>query len=455
MTTAYEGNTDTTGVTGNPGPVDLGTAHVASPRDTTSDGDGSARFGGGPYPEAAPATQPDTTSTNGTSVLTDPVSTDYVLTPDTLYGIVDAYPDYKAPDPYVPAGSVDTTGTNNAGLDFDQNKVGPLNWIYMTQETYTIGAGAPGEAGSQSVVLTDAGVALAQKNILRNTLVVRTDTGHTEEVTEEFEISESGKELYRRGVVAGSLVLETEGGDPLVEGDDYTVSVLGTEANAWFEVSLVSTSALVSEGDRVVATYEVGKDSYFRPVVLVENVDYTVSRSGSPGDTTTTVARVSSSEAVQDGDTVVVEYLYGDLSKFHSRAPQDVPAAPTGVVAFRMDRYVDVQWVPPATSEQIDGYLIESSTEGHLYVSADQTRALVRFLEPDRHNNTITQQDYRFRVAAVNQLGRGPYSEWTEVATSPLNYDEVPPSTIPLANRINPIYRADGTTVPGTGLGAV
>lgn len=80
--------------------------------------------------------------------------------------------------------------------------------------------------------------------------------------------------------------------------------------------------------------------------------------------------------------------------------------------------------------------------------------------KPD--GSTPYSQGYRFRVAAGNRAGLGPYSTFSAYVV-PLNYNEAQPGhegsitvgtgSLDPANSINPIYNPDGTVKSGTGLG--
>ena len=95
-------------------------------------------------------------------------------------------------------------------------------------------------------------------------------------------------------------------------------------------------------------------------------------------------------------------------------------------------------------------------------VSAVFTQGLVQntsvIYKPD--GTTPYNQGYRFRVAAGNQIGLGPWSAWSAYAV-PLNYNEpqsngsitVGTGSLDPANAINPIYKPDGSIHAGTGLG--
>jgi hypothetical protein len=97
-------------------------------------------------------------------------------------------------------------------------------------------------------------------------------------------------------------------------------------------------------------------------------------------------------------------------------------------------------------------------------VSAVFTQGLVQntpvIYRPD--GTTPYSQGYRFKVAAGNQIGLGPFSAWSSYVV-PLNYNEAQPGSegsinvgtgaLDPANSINPVYRPDGTVKSGTGLG--
>jgi hypothetical protein len=97
-------------------------------------------------------------------------------------------------------------------------------------------------------------------------------------------------------------------------------------------------------------------------------------------------------------------------------------------------------------------------------VAAVFTQGLVQntpvIYRPD--GTTPYSQGYRFKVAAGNQLGLGPFSAWSSYVV-PLNYNEAQPGSegsinvgtgsLDPANAINPVYRPDGTVKSGTGLG--
>jgi hypothetical protein len=128
----------------------------------------------------------------------------------------------------------------------------------------------------------------------------------------------------------------------------------------------------------------------------------------------------------------------------HSTPP--APATPTVVAAARG---VQVTWVAPTpvSGAPTLGFMIRSDTGGTWYAAANETTKLLRdTLKPG--------QPYKFRVAARNYNGWGALSALSAAAT-PYNPDEPdvgkPAPGITADNRVNPIYRPDGTVVAGTG----
>jgi hypothetical protein len=122
-----------------------------------------------------------------------------------------------------------------------------------------------------------------------------------------------------------------------------------------------------------------------------------------------------------------------------------VPVAPAAPTLVSGDRYVQVSWsavADPATDAKVTQYVVESDTNGHAYQGRDKTT--LRF-------ETVTGgRAQKFRVRAGNRNGTGPYSPWSSAAVSPGNEDLVRPTSVAADNAVNPIYRQDGTVVPGS-----
>lgn len=122
-----------------------------------------------------------------------------------------------------------------------------------------------------------------------------------------------------------------------------------------------------------------------------------------------------------------------------------VPVAPSAPTAVAGDRSITVSWMPvadPGADAKVTQYVIESDTGGHFYAPANATS--VRF------DNVKGGQGYKFRVAASNRNGDGPYSPFSASAVVASNEDEIRPSALAADNASNPIYRQDGTVVPGS-----
>lgn len=122
-----------------------------------------------------------------------------------------------------------------------------------------------------------------------------------------------------------------------------------------------------------------------------------------------------------------------------------VPAAPAAPTLVSGDRYVLVSWASvadPAADAKVQGYIVESDTGGHTYAARDKTSVRVE--------NVTGGRAQKFRVGAVNRNGNGAFSAFSAASVSPGNEDLVRPVGIAADNAVNPIYRQDGTIVPGS-----
>lgn len=147
--------------------------------------------------------------------------------------------------------------------------------------------------------------------------------------------------------------------------------------------------------------------------VLEYGYDYTITVVGTGPWTQYQITLAAGSQNAAAGDQIIVEYWYG--------------ADPSSISA------VFTQGILPNTPV---------------------------IYKPD--GSTPYSQGYRFRVAAGNRAGLGPYSAFSAYVV-PLNYNEAQPGhegsitvgtgSLDPANAINPIYRPDGTIKAGTGLG--
>lgn len=122
-----------------------------------------------------------------------------------------------------------------------------------------------------------------------------------------------------------------------------------------------------------------------------------------------------------------------------------VPVAPNAPAVVSGDRYVTVSWAAvanPAPDAKITQYVVESDTGGHAYAGADKTSVRVEYVTGGRAQ--------KFKVRAGNRNGTGPYSAWSASSVAPGNEDLVRPSSLAADNAVNPIYRQDGSVVPGS-----
>lgn len=122
-----------------------------------------------------------------------------------------------------------------------------------------------------------------------------------------------------------------------------------------------------------------------------------------------------------------------------------LPVAPVAPTAAAGDRYVLVSFTAvadPHATAKVTQYVIESDTGGHVYAPRGATSVRV--------DNVKGGQAYKFRVAASNKNGDGPFGPFSAVAVAPGNEDEVRPVGLSARNIVNPIYKQDGTIKQGS-----
>ncbi|GAA1978599.1 hypothetical protein [Kitasatospora viridis] len=122
-----------------------------------------------------------------------------------------------------------------------------------------------------------------------------------------------------------------------------------------------------------------------------------------------------------------------------------VPAAPAAPTLAGADRAIVVTWVAvadPAADAPVLRYEIESDTGGH--ADAGRNATALRFTQ------VVGGRGYLFRARAENRNGTGPWSPWSASGAVATNSDEVAAGGLTAANAVNPIYRQDGTVVPGS-----
>lgn len=217
-----------------------------------------------------------------------------------------------------------------------------------------------------------------------------------------------------------TLLRQQAAGSPTAIGTNLTITATPTTSGVAVPGANTTTPVLTKQGILTPPQQVVVKDvtsvenDPMQPTgtVLEYGYDYTITQTGIGPWTTYQVAFVTSSVNAKLGDTLVVEYQYG----------QD-PSSITTVFTQGLVENTPVIYKPDGT--------------------------------------TPYSQGYQFRVAAGNRLGLGGYSAWSSFVV-PLNYNAPQPghegatqtiTTLDPANAVNPIYTPAGTIKSGTGLG--
>ena len=231
-------------------------------------------------------------------------------------------------------------------------------------------------------------------------------------------------------------IIGTPPGD-LVDGVSDT-----TGANGGDEVEPVST--LLHQTVNTLNPSQIGMgdaDPQYRPPTLFTPVTIR--------DTTLTDRQPGGSltNPIPQGQFVEGTLETAQIGALNSGTGLTPPSAPSGVQAFHGSRVVHVTWDGPedVANDKTLGYVIKGSTGGTKYAHADDRHAAVDTLDPGR--------TYTFQVNAVNKAGDGQYSDPSN-QSRPYNPDEndvLKPTGLAPENRLEPIYRPDGTIKPGTG----
>jgi hypothetical protein len=440
-------------VVGNTGAVPLGSQYTsAGVKDTSEIGAGGSTTArpGPPLVSATPDTDP-IYGTNQPSSFT-PVSTLVGGTLDTTLGYAGNMSalNYRAPNlAGTPASTVDTENAPgfSAAVPAD-------NYAWVTGGTLeTPYLGAPGGAivsatDSKTIDQTTPTTALAHPGVIgASSSIVVVNNGTVTTVTAESHTIHTASDftLTHAGVTdTNAQLVVKKGSTTLVLGTDYSATATGSGITANFNIRALAGAA--ADGDTVTVTYHYGNAAHFTPATLVLTTDYTVTFTGGDSTRTFTLLRNSASSAVANGDTVAITYNYGNATYWATNDPTAAPPAPTIGTCVAADRAVKVVWTAPTltSTDDVDGYIIQSDTGGTRYVPGQYTAFLFQEVVP---GVPIT-----FRVAAFNEAGLGTFSSFS-TAVTPLNYDESPTGSLDPKNTVNYIYNADGTTVAGTGLG--
>ena len=93
-----------------------------------------------------------------------------------------------------------------------------------------------------------------------------------------------------------------------------------------------------------------------------------------------------------------------------------VPSAPMDLTAEAISPYeIDLRWSPPEDDggAEVTGYLIEASTERHVWERLTNVGAVTDFA----HKDVAPGETWSYRVAAINEAGQGPASNVATATT--------------------------------------
>lgn len=185
-----------------------------------------------------------------------------------------------------------------------------------------------------------------------------------------------------------------------------------------------------------------------------------------PGDTPGTILDTTRTDSpVTGGGSETSTVVAGNLDTIDYRPAlqttnwDNLPVAPNAPTALAGDGSVLVSFATVAdpVGAAVRGYRIEAvMLDGDNVTGADTDTSAAGVVFAGRNATSAVFGDvvpgsrYAFRVAATNDNGTGPYSDWSNVVV-PSNALAIPADEITEANRVNPIYRPDGTFIPGTG----
>lgn len=224
-------------------------------------------------------------------------------------------------------------------------------------------------------------------------------------------VSQSGGSTLTRQQAAGS---------PTAIGTNLTLTANPSSGGANppatdSSVPTLTKTGIITPAQQVIVrdNSRVGNDPLQADGQVLEyGYDYTITQTGVGPWTSYTVVLVANSVNAKAGDSITVEYWWGQ----------------------------------------------DPSTVSTVFTQGIQDNVAVIY-KPD--GSTPYTQGYTFRVAAGNRAGLGPYSA-ASAAVVPLNYNAPQPghegstqtiTALDPANTINPVYKPDGTIKSGTGLG--
>lgn len=447
-------NVDTTGVVGQTGAIPIGTPATSGANADTS-GTGAGAYGSTTYNPAPPAVTGtyDTEGVYGPNLPSayTPVSTLLSGTLETARGFAGNMSDpvYRAPSGSVAASIRDTTNaygftaavpTDNypwiTGGTTETSSFGaPSGSIVSTTFSRTIDQTTPTAVSPAGVI----GVSSSLVVVNNGKLTTVTDESHVLSGLTAFTLTHPGVTDTTTAIVV------KKGATTLTETVDYTLVAGGTGITRNMTITPID-SVIVNSGDTLLVSYHYGNAAYFIPVTLVLTTDYTVTFTGGMSTRTFTILRASGSTAAANGDTVTITAQIGDATYWGTHDSSTAPPAPVIGTAVVGDRRLKVVWTNGTltSTDDIDGYLIQSDTGGTRYVPGGN---LSFWFE-----NVVPGQAYTFRVAAFNESGLSVFSAFSNAVTA-ANWDEVPTGSLDPRNTVNPIYNIDGSIVSGSNLG--
>jgi hypothetical protein len=235
------------------------------------------------------------------------------------------------------------------------------------------------------------------------------------------------------------------GGSRTTEPGSPTYATTTDTSGAAGGATTPATSTAYSRTSDTTVGNSLGVAQVFAPYrapsvgVPVTNRDTTLTDKQPGGSTTNPVPSSQNYSGTKDS-----YYIGAGIGILTGTVPAQ-PAAPTGISGNGQIVVVFAAVSDPA-NDKVLGYVVESDTHGSVYAPRNATSA--------NFDNCVPDQPYKFRVAAFNASGTGRFSALSTLAYTPYNgeeNDKTKPAGLTAANRVNRIYRPDGTVKPGTG----
>lgn len=147
-------------------------------------------------------------------------------------------------------------------------------------------------------------------------------------------------------------------------GSPAAPTALATQTDAFTAVA-VSTPYYLSQAGLVPSS--IAASDTTTPATLVLGTDYTVTTAGC-GASTASYLTFTAGTNFTAGDNVSVTYSWGDPTYWDSNPPASVPGTPSVTSVTAVNRGADITWSAPASTVNIQYYLIQASDLGTMYV---------------------------------------------------------------------------------------